>query len=118
MLQRPAQDKLRDRSHTDTERQQGGEALNGLVEFDTQRRALHAALEAVQEAFHAVGVPRAPHRIVHRQPCAPRLGDHGLPAQTLAESGDDVGLTRDVGDGGAGGLDHALLAAHRAAPPA
>jgi hypothetical protein len=51
LLQRPSQDKLRARSHPDTERQQGCEALHGLVELDTQRRERPAALEAVAEAF-------------------------------------------------------------------
>jgi hypothetical protein len=37
-LQRLAQDKLRDREHTDPERQQVREALNVLVELDKERR--------------------------------------------------------------------------------
>ena len=41
-----------------------------------------------------------------------------LPAQTLAERGDGVCLTCDVGDMVAGLLEHALLATHRAAPSA
>jgi hypothetical protein len=66
VLQRPSQDKLRDRSHPDTERQQVGEALNLLVEFDKQRRDMHAALEAVKDAFNALFIPIAQHRIVQR----------------------------------------------------
>src|SRR5215471_20670052 len=76
------------------------------------------ALETVEDAFHAVFVAIAQHCIVQRQSLLPLIGDKGLPAQTLAESGDGVCLTRDVGDVVAGFLDYALLATHRAAPPA
>ena len=55
-LQRPSQDKLCDRSHTDPECQQVREALNVLVEFDKQRGDRDAALEAVEDAFNAVVV--------------------------------------------------------------
>ena len=46
------------------------------------------------------------------------MSDKGLPAHTVAESGEGGCLTRDVGEVGAGLLDHALRAAYRAAPPA
>ena len=63
LLQRPSQDKLRNRSHPDTERQQVREALNVLVELDKQRRNMHAALEAVEDMFDAVLVAIAHDRI-------------------------------------------------------
>ena len=49
-FQRPSQDKLRDCSHTDPERQQGREALDLLVAFDKQRCDMDPALEAVEDA--------------------------------------------------------------------
>ena len=55
-LKRPSQDKFRDRSHTDTERQQVREALNLRIELDEQRRDMDAALEAVEDTFNAVCV--------------------------------------------------------------
>jgi len=64
LLQRPAQDKLRDREHTDTERQQVREAFNVLVELDKQRGDLHTALETVEDALHAVCVAIAQHRLL------------------------------------------------------
>ena len=67
-LQRPPQDKLHDREHTDPERQQVREALNLLVELDKQRGDMHAALEAVEDAFNAVFVAIAQHRLLQRQP--------------------------------------------------
>src|ERR1041384_950784 len=76
------------------------------------------ALEAIEDAFHAVFVAVAQHRRLQRQPLLYCIGDKGLPAKTLATSGDGVCLTRDVGDVVADFLDHALLAAHRASPPA
>ena len=118
VLKRPSQDKLRDRSHTATERQQVREALNLLVELDTQRRDMDAALEAVENALNAVCVAIAQHRMLQRQPLLPCIGDKGLPATTLTESGDFVLLASEVGDVGAGFLDHPLLAAHRASTPA
>src|SRR5438876_12450985 len=72
-LQRPSQDKLRDREHTDPKRQQVREALNLFVEFDTQRCDMDPALEAVEEAFNAVCVAIAQHRILQRQPRVPAL---------------------------------------------
>src|SRR6266446_3527155 len=79
---------------------------------------MNAALETVEDAFNVVFVTIAPHRMLQRQLRLPRVGDKGLPTKTLTESGDFVLLTRDVGDVVAGFLDHALLAAHRAATPA
>src|SRR5712691_7583436 len=117
-LQRPSQDKLRDRQHTDPERQQVREALYLVVEFDKQWGNMDPALEAVEDAFHTVFVAVAQHRIRQRQPRVPRIGDKGLPAKTLATRSDGVFLTSDVGDVVAGFLDDALLATHRAAPPA
>jgi hypothetical protein len=56
-LERPSQDKLRDRSYTHTKRQQVREALNLVVQLDKQRRDMDAALEAVEDAFNTVCVP-------------------------------------------------------------
>src|SRR5713101_2835437 len=102
----------------DTERQQVCEALNLLVELDKQRRDMDAALEAVEDAFNAVFVAIAQHRMRQRQPLLPHIGDKGLPAKTLTEIGNFVLLASDVGDVGAGFLDHPLLAAQRASTPA
>jgi len=55
------------------------------------------ALEAVEEAFNAVFVAIAQHRLLQRQPCVPRLGDKGFPATTLAQVGDAVFLAGDLG---------------------
>jgi hypothetical protein len=116
-LQRPSQDTRCDCSPPDPACQQGRAALHVLVAFDTQRCEMPATLEAVAEAFHAVGVTRAPHRIWHRPRRVPRMGDTGLPPTPLAVSRAGVFLTRAVRDGGAGWLAHALLAVHSAAPP-
>src|SRR5262249_60448367 len=78
---------------------------------------MHAALEAVEDAFNAVFIPIVQHRILQRQPFWLRIGDKGLPAQTLAKRGDGVCLARDVGYLVADFLDHALLTAARAPPP-
>src|SRR4029453_15040276 len=51
------------------------------------------------------------------QPFWPRIGDKGLPAQTLAKRRDGICLARDVGYLVADFLDHALLPAARAPPP-
>src|SRR5207244_13558542 len=51
VLQRPPQDKLHDRQHADTERQQVREALDLIIQLDTQGCDLYAALEAIAEAF-------------------------------------------------------------------
>src|SRR5262252_10634204 len=117
-FKRPAQDKLRDRSHPDTERQQVREAHNLLVAFDKQRRDMDPALEAVEDAFHTVCIAIAQHRLLQRQPLLPRLGDKGLPAQTLAKIGNGVFLASDVRDVVARFLDHPLWAARRASAPA
>src|SRR5512145_1742663 len=79
---------------------------------------MDAALEAVEEAFHAVFVAIAQHRLLQREPLGPCMGDEGLPAKTLAERGHGVSLTCDVGDVVASFLDHTLRAPHRAAPSA
>src|SRR5438128_12436339 len=97
-LQRPSQDKLRNRYHTDPERQQVREALNLLVEFDKQRCNMDPALEAVEDAFNAVFVAIAQHYILQRQPRVPRIGDKGFPAKTLAKVGDAVFLASDLGN--------------------
>jgi len=76
------------------------------------------ALEAVEEALTAVCVAIAQHRLLQRPPLWPRIGDKGLPAKPLAESGDGVCLTSHVGAVVAGFLKHTLLAVHSAAPPA
>src|SRR6266487_936364 len=91
-LQRPSQGKLRDREHTDPESQQGREALNWLVECNKQWCDMDPALEAVEEAFNAVCVAIAQHRILQRQPFVPRIGDKGFPAKTLTASSDGVFL--------------------------
>src|SRR4030095_7690308 len=90
------------------------EALNLLVEFDKQRRDMDPALETVEDAFNAVFVAIAQHRILQRQPLLSRIGDKGLPAKTLAKLGNGVFLASDVGDVVAGFLDHPLLAVHSA----
>ena len=97
LLERPSQDKRRDRSHTPTKRPQIREALNGLVARDKQRRDRPAALETVDEAFDTVGVARAQHGIPQRPSRVSRLGDKGLPAEALAELGAVVFLAEDVG---------------------
>src|SRR5204863_4115031 len=107
-----------DRQHADSERQQVREALDLVVELDKQRRDMHAALEAVEDAFDTVCVAIAQHRLLQRSLLWCRIGDKGLPAKTLPESGDGVFLASDVGNVVAGFLDHPLLAMHRAAPPA
>ena len=56
LRKRPPQDKLHDRQHADTERQQVRKALNVLVELDKQRGDMDPALEAVEDAFNAVFV--------------------------------------------------------------
>ena len=89
-----------------------------LVEFDKEWCHVDPALEAVEEAFHAGCVAVAQDRLRQRQPRVSRIGDKGFPTKTLAMSSDGVFLTRDVSDVVAGFLDHALLAVHRAAPPA
>ena len=86
--------------------------------FRSQWCNVDPALEAVEDAFHAVFVAIAQHRILQRQPLWPCIGDKGLPAKTLAVSGDGVFLTSDVGYMVAGFLEHALRAAQRASPPA
>jgi hypothetical protein len=107
-----------DRQDSDAESQQVREALDLVVELDKQRRDIDPALEAIENAFNAVFVAIAQHRILQRQPLWPRIGDKGLPAKTLAASGDGVFLASDVGYLVAGFLDHALLAAQRASTPA
>src|ERR671938_1599046 len=79
---------------------------------------MDAALEAVEDAFHAVFVTIAQYRILQRQPFLLRIGDKGLPAKTLAQSGDAVFLARDLGDVVAGFLEHPLLAVYSASTPA
>lgn len=82
--QRPSQDTLRDREHTDPTRQQVREALNLFVACDTQRGDMAPALEAVEDAFNAVCGAIAQPRILQRPPRVPRVGDQGLPVKTLA----------------------------------
>src|SRR5712692_10191384 len=65
-LKRPSQDKLHDRSPTDTKSQQVREALHWLVTLDKQWCAMEPALEALAEAFHTVGVARAQDRLLQR----------------------------------------------------
>src|SRR5439155_13643423 len=72
------------------------------------------ALEAVEDAFHAVFVAITQHRLLQRQPLLPRIGDKRLPAETLAMIGNGVLLASDAGDVVAGFLDHPLLAVHSA----
>src|SRR2546430_15636896 len=76
------------------------------------------ALEAMENAFNAVFVAIAQHRILQRQPRWPCIGDKGLPAKALAASGDGGCLASDVGYLVPGFLDRALLAAQRASTPA
>src|SRR5262245_43113899 len=75
------------------------------------------ALEAVEDAFHAVFVTITQDRLLQREPLLRRIGDKGLPAKTLTKIGNVVFLTHDVGDVIAGFLDHPLLAVYRASPP-
>src|SRR5712692_4378467 len=118
VVQRPPKDTLQDRSHADTQSQQGREALDLVVELDTQRRDMDAALEAVEDAFDAVCVARAQHGILQRPPRVHRVGDQGLPAEPPCELGDVLSPAGDVGYGGADGLDHPRLSACRASAPA
>src|SRR2546430_10962002 len=77
---------------------------------------MDAALEAVEDAFHAVFVTIAQHCILQRQPRVSCIGDKGFPTQALAVRSDDVFLTCDLRDVVTGSLDHALLAMHCASP--
>src|SRR4029453_4978731 len=77
---------------------------------------MDAAFEAVKNAFNAVFVTIAQHRILQRQPRVSCIGDKRFPTQALAWRSDDVFLTCDLGDVVTGSLDHALLAMHRASP--
>src|SRR5262249_22584320 len=72
------------------------------------------ALEAVEDAVHAVCVAITHPRLLQRQPLLSRIGDKRLPAETLAMSGNGVFLASDAGDVVAGFLDHPLLAVHSA----
>src|SRR5438128_9348297 len=89
-LKRSPKHKLHDCQHADTESQQVREAFDLVVELDKQRRDMHAALEAVKDAFNTVFVAIAQHRLLQRQPLWRRIGDKGLPAKTLTERGDGV----------------------------
>src|SRR5262245_56615042 len=77
---------------------------------------MDAALETVEDAFYAVFVTIAQHRLRQRQPRVSRIGDKGFPTQTLAVRSDEVFLTRDLRDMVTGSLNHALLAMHSASP--
>src|SRR4030095_6103050 len=74
--------------------------------------------ETVEDAFNAVFVAIAQHRILQRQPLLSRIGDKGLPAKTLAKLGKGVFRASELGDVVAGFLDHRLWAARRASAPA
>ena len=50
-LKRSPQNKLHDRQHADTERQEVREALDLLVKLDKQWCNMDSALEAVEDAF-------------------------------------------------------------------
>src|SRR4029434_8552356 len=89
-----------------------------VVELAKQRRDMHAALEAVEDAFDTVFVAIAQHCLLQRQLLGRGIGDKALPAKTSAESGDGVCLASDVGNVVAGFLDHPLLPVHSAAPSA
>src|SRR5919201_6808245 len=118
LRKRPPQDKLHDHQHADTERQEGREALDLLVELDKQRRDMDAAFEAIEDTFDAAFIAVAQDRLLQRQPRPWRIGHKSLPAEPLGEGGNGLSLTGDVGDVVAGFLHHALLATHSTASPA
>ena len=113
LLQRPAQDKLHDREHTDTKRQEVRETFNLLVELDKQRCDMDPALEAVEDALNAVFVAIAQHRLLQRQPRGSCIGDKRLPAQPSAQGREAICLTSDLGDVVAGLLNHPFLPVQR-----
>src|SRR5438128_12654724 len=79
---------------------------------------MKATLEAVEDPFHAVFIAIAQHRLLQREPLLPGIGDKSLPAAPLAETGDVVFLTGNVGDVVAGVLDDPLWTARRASTTA
>src|SRR5467141_409344 len=92
LRKRPPQDKLHDRQHADTERQEVREDLDLLVELDKQRRDMDAAFEAIAETFDAVCMAGAPDRLLQRQPCPWRIGHKSLPAAPLGAGGHGLSL--------------------------
>jgi hypothetical protein len=118
LLQRPSPDTLRHRSHPDPERQQGREARPVRVARDQQRRTRPAAREAGAERFAAVLRALAHDRLCSRPPRWRRVGDTHLPTPPLGEGSAGAFLAGDAGEGRADWLEHALLATHRASPPA
>src|SRR6266487_125659 len=109
LRKRPPQDKLHDRQHADTERQEVREALDLLVELDKQRRDMDAAFEAIEDTFDAVFIAVAQDRLLQRQPRPWSIGHKSLPAEPLGEGGNGLSLAGDVGDVVAGFLHPALL---------
>ena len=68
-----------------------------VVALDKPRRAMHAALETGAEAFDAVCMALAQHRLLHRPPRWHRLGDQGFPAEPWGACGDVSSLARAAG---------------------
>ena len=82
-----------------------------VVPRDKQRRNMHAALEAIENAFDPVFVPIAQDRIGQRQPLLGRVGDKGPPAEPGGAGGDGVFLTSRPG------MSIAVIAGTLAFPP-
>src|SRR2546426_11582606 len=112
LRKRPPQDKLHDRQHADTERQEVREALDLLVELDKQRRDMDAAFEAIEDTFDAVFIAVAQDRLLQRQPRPWRIGHKSLPAEPLGAGGNGLSLAGAVGDAAAGFLYHAFIQMH------
>src|SRR5262245_34989155 len=79
---------------------------------------MDAALEAVEDAFHAVFVAIAQHCCLQREPRGLCIGYKSLPAKTLAQGSDAVSLACDLGDVVAQFLNYPLLTVRSATPSA
>src|SRR6266849_9480787 len=79
---------------------------------------MHAALEAVENAFDPVFVTIAQDRIGQRQPLLCRVGDKGLPAEPCGEGGNGVFLAGNAGDVVADVLTYLPSTLRRASAPA
>ena len=88
-----------------------------VVELDKQRRNMHAALEAVEDAFDTVFVAIAQDGIAQRKPLWRRIRDEGFPAKALREGSDGAFLAGDAGEVIADVLRYPLLTRCRASSP-
>src|SRR5438876_1290799 len=78
---------------------------------------MHAALEAVEEAFDPVFVAIAHDGIAQRQPLWRRMRDEGFPATAVREGADGAFLAGDAGEVRAAVLRDPLLTRCRASSP-